>query len=133
MTQKVSPKISCCSDIKNLPEEMEEAIRLKGGVDGIKSQVPERSSLRSEAELFHTLSDPIRLQILHALLIVDLCPCVLKEITELSDSKLSYHLNILEKAGLISSSPRKKWRIYMLTDRGRFHINEASVENQNPE
>lgn len=122
MTQKASPKKACCSDIKNLPEEMGEAIRLQGGLNGLKNRVPDRSSLDAEAELFHTLSDPIRLQILHALLIVDLCPCILKAITELSDSKLSYHLNILERSGLISSSPRKKWRIYILTAHGRLLI-----------
>ena len=88
----------------------------------MKKVVPRRENLGPEADFFHALSDPIRLQILHALLVLDLCPCVLKELTDLSDSKLSYHLNILEKAGLIASSPRKKWRIYMLTENGRSLI-----------
>jgi ArsR family transcriptional regulator len=48
-----------------------------------------------------------------------LCPCLLKEITELSDSKLSYHLNILEKVKLIESFSQKKWRIYVLTELGK--------------
>jgi DNA-binding transcriptional ArsR family regulator len=122
MTEKSSPKKKCCSYIKNLPEEMEEAIRQKGGMDRLKELVPDRAKLGPEAEFFHALSDPIRLQILHALLEIDLCPCILKDITDLSDSKLSYHLNILEKAGLIISSPRKKWRIYMLTENGRSLI-----------
>ena len=68
---------------------------------------------------FQAVSDPIRLQIMHALLIIDLCPCLLKEITELTDSGLSYHLSILEEANLISSSSRKRWRVYVLTDKGR--------------
>lgn len=121
MPEKSSRK-TCCSDVKNLPEEMDEAIRLKGGMDRLKELVPDRTKLGPEADFFHALSDPIRLQILHALLVLDLCPCVLKELTDLSDSKLSYHLNILEKAGLIISSPRKKWRIYMLTENGRSLI-----------
>jgi ArsR family transcriptional regulator, arsenate/arsenite/antimonite-responsive transcriptional repressor len=132
MTQKDQIKKLCCSDIKNLPEEMDENIRLNDGLSGLKRRIPDRSSLSYEAKLFHTLSDPIRLQILHALLIIDLCPCVLKEITELSDSKLSYHLNILEEAGLIASSPRKQWRIYSLTDYSRLLLtNGASVKNNN--
>ena len=126
MTEKDQTKNVCCSDAMNLPEEMESMISSKGGLNALKSGVPEKADLVSESRFFHSLSDPIRLQILHALITVDLCPCILKEITELSDSKLSYHLNILEKAGLIVSSPRKKWRIYSLTERGRSMIVRGS-------
>ncbi len=114
-----STKKECCTNMMNLPEEMEESLNRHGGLAGVKRSIPGREELSSEAEVFHALSDPIRLQIMHALRAVDLCPCLLKEIAELSDSKLSYHLNILEKAGLIASSPRKRWRIYMLTPSGR--------------
>jgi len=122
MTEKDQTEKVCCSDAMNLPEEMEQIICSKGGLNGLKEGVPERAGLIFEARFFHSLSDPIRLQILHALMMADLCPCIIKEITELSDSKLSYHLNILEKAGLIVSSPRKKWRIYSLTESGRSLI-----------
>jgi DNA-binding transcriptional ArsR family regulator len=122
MATKKMKKAACCVGVLNLPAEMEVAVRQRGGLEGLKSHVPERKSLASEAELFHALSEPIRLQIMHALLLTDLCPCVLKEITGLSNSKLSYHLSALEEAYLITSSPRKKWRIYMLTEKGRFWI-----------
>jgi len=109
----------CCADAMNLPEEMEEALKLNGGLEGLKKKIPDRGGLATEAKLFQVLSDPIRLQILHSLMLSDLCPCILKEITGLSDSKLSYHLNILEEEGLIISSPRQRWRIYMITRKGR--------------
>lgn len=117
-------KTECCTDRTNLPEEMEAALQQQGGLDRLKEMVPTKESLVPEAKVFNALSDPIRLQILHSLCIIDLCPCLLKDITELSDSKLSYHLNILEEAGLISSSPRRRWRIYMLTEKGRSLIKE---------
>jgi DNA-binding transcriptional ArsR family regulator len=120
-TERTSRK-ECCTDVLNLPDEMEEALCRRGGLDGLKKIVPEQKDLASEAERFQAVSDPIRLQILHALRVLDLCPCILKEVTELSDSGLSYHLNILEEAELIASSPRKKWRIYMLTEKGRSMI-----------
>jgi ArsR family transcriptional regulator len=101
---------------------MEEALQQQGGLDRLRGVIPSKESLTPEAKVFNALSDPIRLQILHALKVIDLCPCLLKDITELSDSKLSYHLNILETAGLIASSPRKRWRIYMLTEQGRSLI-----------
>jgi DNA-binding transcriptional ArsR family regulator len=119
MAVKTQTKKECCTDVLNLPMEMEEALRQKGGLGGLKKLVPDQNDLKSEAECFQAVSDPIRLQILHALLVIDLCPCILREITDLSDSGLSYHLNILEKAGLIESSPRKKWRIYILTELGK--------------
>jgi DNA-binding transcriptional ArsR family regulator len=122
MATKKANKEACCAGVLNLPEEMEAAVRQRGGLEELKSQVPDRKSLASEAELFHALSDPIRLQIMHALLITDLCPCILKDITGLSDSKLSYHLSALEEARLISSSSRKKWRIYILTEIGKLWI-----------
>ncbi|MCK5642373.1 MAG: winged helix-turn-helix transcriptional regulator, partial [Gammaproteobacteria bacterium] len=46
------------------------------------------------------------------------CACMLKEVTGLPDSRLSYHLTNLKKAGLISGDKEKNWIIYSLTDRG---------------
>jgi len=108
----------------NLPEEMEEALQKVHGLAGLRGRVPSRDDLAMEARRFQVLSDPIRLQLLHSLALADLCPCILKEVTGLSDSKLSYHLNILEGAGLIRSSPRQRWRIYMITDMGRSQMRE---------
>jgi len=122
MAVRIAKKSECCTNSKNLPEEMETAIRDQGGMERIKDLIPSKESLAVISKVFNALSDPIRLQIMHSLSIVDFCPCLLKDITELSDSKLSYHLNILEEAGIIVSSPRKRWRIYMLTDLGRSLI-----------
>src|SRR5665647_1579667 len=119
MAVKRTKKKECCTDALNLPKEMEAALRQKGGLDELKNLVPSKTELASEAERYHAVSDPIRLQILHALHIIDLCPCLRKEITELTDSGLSYHLSILEEAKLISSSPRKRWRVYVLTEQGK--------------
>ena len=70
------------------------------------------------AERHQALSDPVRLRVLWALSKADLCPCILKQITELSDSKLSYHLSVLEKSGLISSRRTRNWMIYSITPLG---------------
>ncbi|QLH74597.1 MAG: winged helix-turn-helix transcriptional regulator [Methanomassiliicoccales archaeon] len=88
----------------------------------LKKKLPDNEHLSNQAKLFQAMSDPKRLQILHALMRTDLCPCVLKDITGLSDSKLSYHLNILEGEGLIESSPRHRWRIYFITEKGRKEL-----------
>lgn len=121
MTSKSSLK-ECCEDAMNLPKEMQDALEKNGGLDGLRERIPDREILEANAKLFQTLSDPNRLQILHSLLCCDLCPCILKEVTGLSDSKLSYHLNILEEEKLIRSMPRQRWRIYEITKLGRSQI-----------
>lgn len=118
-SKEEDPNEGCCSTMINLPAEMTEILCSNGGLDNIKRQIPYKNELSLKVRLFKALSDPIRLQILSALSVSDLCPCILKEITDLSDSKLSYHLNILEDAGLVSNSSRKKWRIYSLTIAGK--------------
>jgi len=125
MTKKECADKTYCSNIIDLPTEMEEIVCLNGGLDEIKKRVPKKNELIEESMIFKALSDTIRLQIMHALIISDLCPCILKEITDTTDSKLSYHLNILEEANLISYSSVKKWRIYKLTEYGMSIISDC--------
>ncbi|MHC1611408.1 MAG: ArsR/SmtB family transcription factor [Candidatus Methanospirareceae archaeon] len=65
------------------------------------------------------LSDPIRLRILKALRISDLCVCVLVELMDCEYSKLSYHLGVLKKARLIDCTKDGNFLIYNLTEFGR--------------
>ncbi|MCE5295630.1 MAG: winged helix-turn-helix domain-containing protein [Euryarchaeota archaeon] len=106
-------------DDLNLPGDLRKDLDAKKGLSGVLELIPERERLDLEAEQYNALSDPIRLQIMYSLKVLDMCPCVIKKITDLSDSKLSYHLSILEKAGMISSRQNRNWRIYSLTAVGR--------------
>lgn len=64
------------------------------------------------------LSDPIRVRILKALLIADLCVCVFVELMNCEYSKLSYHLRLLKEAGLIDYKKDGNFLIYHLTEFG---------------
>ena len=108
--------------ILHLPPEMQAIVRSKGGLNILVDQVPPADIFEDEAEKFKALSSAVRIQILHALVVADLCPSILKNITGMSDSKLSYHLDILESAGLIAHEQRQKWRIYVITLEGRKTI-----------
>ncbi|MBC7085126.1 MAG: winged helix-turn-helix transcriptional regulator [Methanomethylovorans sp.] len=70
-------------------------------------------------ELFKVLSDPVRIHILKALEVQELCVCVLVEITDYKHSALSYHLKLLKEEGLVESTRNKNFQIYCLTDLGR--------------
>ena len=72
--------------------------------------------------LFKLLSDPIRIHILNALEVQDLCVCVLVEVTDYKHSALSYHLKLLKDANLVDSRRDKSFQTYFLTDFGRSLI-----------
>ncbi|MCU0859525.1 MAG: metalloregulator ArsR/SmtB family transcription factor [Thermoplasmata archaeon] len=86
------------------------------------SSLPDSRALSDRAKVHGALADGIRLRMLWALSRSELCPCLLTEITGLSDSKLSYHLRILKDAGLVSVTRTKSWRVYSITDEGRAEI-----------
>ncbi len=100
------------------PDEVSEAILELGGLDRVQNLIkPEE--IKAQANLHRILSDETRLTILQAIKQVDMCPCVFKAIMKISDSRLSYHLTVLENAGLIRSYKKKNWKIYSITEKGR--------------
>ncbi|TGC11048.1 ArsR/SmtB family transcription factor [Methanolobus halotolerans] len=72
----------------------------------------------SLVSLFKILSDPVRIHILKALWVSDLCVCVLVEITDYKHSALSYHLKLLKDASLVESKRERNFQMYCLTDFG---------------
>lgn len=117
--EKKTERCICLGEVDVLaPGEVVENVEILGGLDSLKSKLPPDDELEKMAHTYKALADPIRMKILWALSQSDLCPCILKEILDISDSKLSYHLNILESAGHITSRKEKNWRIYSLTEKG---------------
>ena len=101
-----------------IPRQVQEEIDKCGGISGLMGRLPNDQELVSIAGLHYALSDVIRIKILCLLAIQPLCVCVIREITQTSDSKLSYHLNILKKAGLIKGDQQGIWIIYSITGKG---------------
>ncbi|NJD75696.1 MAG: winged helix-turn-helix transcriptional regulator [Candidatus Methanoperedens sp.] len=69
------------------------------------------------------LSDPVRLHILLALAVQELCVCVLVEITDYKYSALSYHLKLLKEMELVDSRREGNFLLYSLTERGGVTLN----------
>ena len=80
------------------------------------------------AELFKSLADPIRLEILELLSPEIRCNCHLQDHLDLAPNLLSYHLKILREAGLIEGTRRGKWIDYALTSDARQRIIAALPE-----
>jgi len=111
----------CCGkngSLFELPDAVALQISKLGGLAKLIKRLPKESRVKDVARRHQALSDPVRLRILWALSMADLCPCVLKQVAELSDSKLSYHLAVLERAGLVASRRTKNWMIYSITPLG---------------
>jgi len=102
-----------------IPDEIEEEIACMGGVCGISRRLPPRKTLVRIATLHSVLSDLVRLQLLIVLLERRLCVCVLKRIVSCPDTRLSYHLSILKRAGLVDSERDRSYLHYFLTVDGK--------------
>ncbi len=71
------------------------------------------------SKMFDILSDPVRMHILLALAVQELCVCVLVEITDHKYSALSYHLKLLKEMELVDSRREGNFLLYRLTGRGK--------------
>ncbi len=77
------------------------------------------------------LSDPVRVQMLHLLSQrEDLCTCEFEELLGLSQSKVSYHLNVLLQAGLVRRESRGTWSHYRLRHPDVLHQVRAVLGEQ---
>ena len=112
-------KNTCCgtellnanNEEMEIPQAIREELEQRGGFDVLVNSVPPLRDLEKRTRTHLALSDPIRLTILHLLAVQPLCVCVIKACIRIADSKLSYHLTILKKAGLIEGEPQGNWII----------------------
>ncbi len=102
----------------NAPDFLEERLRAHGGIEGIENSLPTGEELENKSRIYHALSDTTRLKILYILSVEPLCVCLIKKVTGMPDSKLSYHLNVLKQSDLITGERKKNWIIYRLTEMG---------------
>jgi ArsR family transcriptional regulator len=66
------------------------------------------------AELFHALSDPIRLRVVALLRGGERCVCELTDELDLAQSRLSWHLKTLKDAGFLTDRREGRWVYYTL-------------------
>jgi DNA-binding transcriptional ArsR family regulator len=108
-------EIGCSMEI---PGPIKEEIDLLGGLDEIPKRLPTSEDIKIQSRVYKALSDPLRLKIALILNVQPLCVCCIKELIDISDSKLSYHLSLLKEAGLIEGRSEKNWIIYRMTISG---------------
>ncbi|MFW3146533.1 MAG: ArsR/SmtB family transcription factor [Thermoplasmatota archaeon] len=102
-----------------VPEPIRDEVEDKGGLEGIGSRMPSDSEIEELSKAYKALSDPSRTRILYLIKVQSLCVCCIKELVQMSDSKLSYHLSQLRDADMIKGEQVKNWIIYSITEKGR--------------
>jgi len=105
-----------------IPESIQCSLDTIGGISGLCSCMPDDTAIKRISGIHHALSDPVRIRILHLVGVQPLCVCVIKACIQIADSKLSYHLTILKRAGLIQGNQQGNWIIYSITDTGRENL-----------
>jgi ArsR family transcriptional regulator len=66
------------------------------------------------AELLAVAADPVRWTLLQRLAAGESCVCKLQEHVPIAANLLSYHLKVLRRAGLVTTSRRGRWIDYAL-------------------
>ena len=109
--------------ILSIPEEIADSLCSCGGLEGLIERLPSEELIEHMQTWYRACADPVRLKILCLLTIQPLCVCVIKTVVKMADSKLSYHLTILKKAGLIEGEQQGNYIIYRITPGGLSFIN----------
>ncbi len=102
-----------------VPEPVKKQLEERGGVETLVTLLEDEEALLQRAGTLQALSEPIRLKVLVLLRAQPLCPCILTRVVGVADSKLSYHLSMLQETGLIEAEQKGRWLIYSLTEHGR--------------
>lgn len=122
-TEDAEQKVSCaCRLPDEMPREVRDVLESMGGIDSLPGMLPPGNALTREARVHRAMADPLRLRVLHLLAVSSFCVCVVRAVTGVEDSKLSYHLGILRDAGLVVSRKRGSFLIYGLSDEGRERL-----------
>jgi DNA-binding transcriptional ArsR family regulator len=114
-----------------LPPGIEESLCQGGGIEGLLERLPDGETLEKPGIVYKALADPMRLKILVVLAVQPLCVCVMKAVLGIADSKLSYHLSVPKKAGLIVGDQQGNWIIYNLTNTGAVWAGRIDVDQTN--
>ena len=102
----------------SIPEDIRQEMESCGGLAALLRKQPTKKALKDASKRFLILSKPVRLRILLLLRHEELCVCIIKAAVSYPDSKLSYHLACLKRAGFIRSRRDRSYLRYSLTEKG---------------
>ena len=84
--------------------------------------------MREFVEVFKALSDETRMRILKLLLEGECCVCEVMQALDISQSRASRNLGILQRAGFIKAKRDGLWVVYSVDEKGMADYSGALVE-----
>jgi ArsR family transcriptional regulator len=90
-----------------------------------------RTDYRRAAQLFHALSDEIRLEVIDLLRDGERCVCELTDELDIAQPRLSWHLKTLKDAGILTDRREGRWVYYALA-RDTFDEVESLLDVMKP-
>ena len=87
-----------------------------------------QNSLTNIINKFKAISDEVRFRILYLLKDKELCVCDLERALQMSQPRISQHLNKLKNAGLVTDKTFGKWKHYSLSPEGKSFLNVSLTE-----
>ena len=85
------------------------------------------------AIIFKALADETRLRVLKLLARGELCVCEIAAALDLEQPRLSFHLRILKRAGMVVDRRQERWILYSLNDDDLFvRFLLLSIEDRMP-
>jgi len=92
------------------------------------------SEMRNFIQLMKTLSDETRLRILHLLLERECCVCEVMQALDISQTRASRNLGILQNAGLLKTQRSGLWVLYSIDwqTTNRYAVPLAQLLQDNP-
>jgi ArsR family transcriptional regulator len=78
------------------------------------------SAMKELLNIFKALSDETRLRIMKLLEHGELCVCDIVAAFDMVQPKVSFHLGVLKKAGLVKDRKQGKWMHYRIDDSDMF-------------
>ncbi len=85
----------------------------------------ERNQIRFKSNVFHALSDPIRLEIVSYLRDGEKCVCEIVPHLALIQPLISRHLKILKNAGIVNFKKDGTKRMYSIVDEKIYNVIDA--------
>ena len=101
----------------------------KDAVEAVLCSILGRQEAGRIADIFHVLSDPTRVSILHALSLAELCNCDLAAILGISESAVSHQMRELRLLNLVTSEKRGRMVHYRLADSHIRHVFEDALKH----
>ena len=111
------------------PETCEIEYVDRAKVESVRKQMPLDKHLDELAEMFKSLGSPVRMRILSALSIEEICVCDLANLLGLSISAVSHHLRLLRMQKLVKSRKTGLFVYYSLDDEHVAHLLSDALEH----